>query len=112
VNSKSVAPSVVCLLLFAVLSQRFLAVRQWAIGPGHTNAIQSPLNVPFESKAEFFLPPATYEDVSDLQQFARAVIVNKTEPIGLLPDSPVLPSARAHLLSIYPADILQPVLNL
>jgi hypothetical protein len=113
--SKKLATSlIVCLLGLAILSNRFLVLRQFTVKLNPNASLHLPIDNPTRSQAgkRTFLIAISNEGISDLQQLPRAAIVIKTDPGGASRDSRVPFKFQTDISPSPPTYILQSALNL
>jgi hypothetical protein len=111
---KLTIPFIVCLLGVAILSNRFLMLRQFIVRLNHNVSFQLPVDnaKPWQADRRTFLVSLANEGIPDLQQLPRDAIRIKTDLGGALRDSRVLFKFQTDLFSRPPSYILDSVLNL
>jgi hypothetical protein len=113
--SKRLATTIIlCLLGFAILSNRFYTLRQFTARFNQNASFYLPVDNPTPSQTDrrTFLIALPNEGVSDVQQLSRDSLEIKPIPAGALGNSRILFGFHANVCVRPPAYILQSVLNL
>src|SRR5919109_4892459 len=105
---------ILCIFGVAILSNRFVVLRQFTLKLNQNGSFQLPIDNTTLPQAgnRTFLVAIPNEGVSDLQQLPRDAIGMKTNPGTVPRDSRVLFEFQPDLSSRPPTYILQSVLNL
>jgi hypothetical protein len=112
---KKLATSIVlCLLGLAILSNRYLALRQFRLPLDQDVSFHLPVDTSRQSQPgrRTLLIATPNEGVSDPQLLSQDYLEIKKDAGGPLQDSPGLFRLQTHLASRPPTYILQSVLNL